>query len=301
MMNSILFGRRSTADQVLAGIDLTGRRILVTGCNSGLGLATMNALAANGATVIGLARTLQSASQACTAASPHCIPIACDLTDFNSIAAALAAIHSLAIPLDAVVANAGVANLPDLQTRHGVEMQFLTNHIGHFTLVNGLADLLHDGSGRVVIVSSRSGTGADSREGIMFDNLDGRHFYDPATFYAQSKLATALFAKELSRRLGDRGIAVNSVDPGSARTRLSKGFVARLFMKSADQAAATQALLAASPLAAGITGEYWRDCKISQDHALLDDAALATRLWEVSQEIVDRQQLAGRQPLLQAA
>ena len=135
----------------------------------------------------------------------------------------------------------------------------------------------------------------------MFDNLDGRRFYDPAVFYAQSKLANALFAKELSRRLGDRGIAVNSVDPGSARTRLSKGRVARLFMKSAEQAAATQALLAASPLAAGITGEYWRDCKISPDHAMLDDTALASRLWQVSQEIVDRDRFAGPQPLQRAA
>jgi NAD(P)-dependent dehydrogenase (short-subunit alcohol dehydrogenase family) len=299
MTNSVQFGRRSTADRVLAGIDLTGRRILVTGCNSGLGLATLNALAANGATVIGLARTLRAASQACTAASPHCVPVACDLTDFNSIVAALAAIESLAIPLDAVVANAGVANLPGLQIRHGVEMQFLTNHIGHFMLVNGLVDLLRDGSGRVVIVSGAAAAASD--QGIMFDNLDGRRFYDPATFYAQSKLANALFAKELSRRLGDRCIAVNSADPGSARTRLRTGLVARLFMKSAEQGAATQTLLAASPLAAGISGGHWRDCRISQAHPLLDDTALGRRLWDVSQQIVDRHKPAGGQSLRHAA
>lgn len=301
MTNIVQFGRRSTADRILAGIDLTGRRILVTGCNSGLGLATLNALAANGATVIGLARTLQAASQACAAASPHCVPVACDLTDFNSIAAALAAIEGLASPLDAVVANAGVANLPGLQIRHGVEMQFLTNHIGHFMLVNGLVDLLRDGSGRVVMVSSGAAAVAASDQGIMFDNLDGRRFYDPTTFYAQSKLANALYAKELSRRLGDRGIAVNSADPGNARTRWRAGLVARLFMKSADQGAATQTLLAASPLAAGITGEYWRDCKISQARPLLDDMALGQRLWEVSQQILDRQMPAGGRSLRHAA
>ncbi len=104
----------------------------------------------------------------------------------------------------------------------------------------------------------------------MFDNLDGRRFYEPAAFYAQSKLANALYAKELARRLGGRGIAVNSADPGAARTKLNPRFATRLFAKTAAQAAATPALLAASPRASGITGEYWRDCKISEGNALLD-------------------------------
>ena len=95
MTKSIQFGRRSTADQVLAGIDLTGKHIIVTGCNSGLGFETMNAFAANGAAVIGLARTLEAASRACALASPACIPVACDLSNFDSIAAALDAIRRL--------------------------------------------------------------------------------------------------------------------------------------------------------------------------------------------------------------
>jgi WW domain-containing oxidoreductase len=301
MTTSISFGRRSTADQVLAGIDLTGKRILVTGCNSGLGYATMNAFAANGATVIGLARTLESASDACAQASRACIPVACDLTDLDSIAAALNVVRELRVPLDAIVANAGVANLPFLNTRYGVEMQFLTNHIGHFMLVNGLAEIVRNDNGRIVIVSSGAAMGRASREGIMFDNLDGRRFYEPAAFYAQSKLANALYARELSRRLRGRGIAVNSVDPGAARTRLRKGFVARLFARTAVQAAATQALLAASPAAAGATGEHWCNCKISKGNAVLDDAALAKRLWDVSQQILDRKQRPADEPLQQAA
>jgi WW domain-containing oxidoreductase len=300
-MKNSEFGRRSTADQVLAGIDLTGKRLLVTGCNSGIGLEILNAFAANGATVIGVARTLEAASRACAAASPLCIPIGCDLANFNSIAAALAAVRGLKLPLDAIVANAGIANLAALETRHGVEMQFLTNHIGHFMLVNGLVDLVRDGSGRIVTVSDSASVRTAPKEGIMFDNLDGRRFYEPAAFYAQSKLANALYAKELSRRLGSRGIAVNSADPGAARTKLNPRFAARLFAKTAARAAATPALLAASPQASGITGEYWRDCRISDGNALLMDAALAGRLWNVSQLILDRRQELRDLTLQQAA
>jgi WW domain-containing oxidoreductase len=301
MTKSIHFGRRSTADQVLAGIDLSGKRILVTGCNTGLGLETMNAFAANGATVIGLARSIQAATMSCAQASPICIPVACDLTDLESVAAAVRTIGDMAAPLDAVVANAGVANLPSLDTRYGIEMHFLANHIGHFALVNGVADLLRDNSARVVIVSSSGAIEHAPLEGIMFDNLDGRRFYDPSTFYGQSKLANALYAKELARRLSSRGIAVNSVDPGAARTRINKGYFARLFAKSAAQAASTQALVAASPQASGITGQYWSDCRIAKGSPLLEDAVLATRLWDVSHEIVTRRSSSGKQSLQRAA
>jgi WW domain-containing oxidoreductase len=301
MTTSIQFARRSTADHVLAGIDLTGKHILVTGCNSGLGFATMNAFAANGAAVIGLARTHESASRACALASPACIPVGCDLSDFGSIAAALDTIRRLSIPLDSIVANAAAANLPSLETRYGIERQFLTNHIGHFMLVNGIADLLRDGSARIVMVSGGASISQAPSEGIMFGNLDGRQFYDPSVFYAQSKLANALYAKELSRRLAARGIAANSADPGSARTAIRKGFFARLFAKTAAQAAATQALLAASPEASGITGEYWSNCKISKGNALLQDAVLAERLWDVSQDILDRQRRVAAATLQRAA
>jgi WW domain-containing oxidoreductase len=301
MTKSVHFGRRSTADQVLAGIDLSGKRMLVTGCNSGLGRETMNAFAANGAAVIGMARTLPAATTSCAQASPLCTPVACDLTDLESIAGAVRTIRETGGPLDAVVANAGVANLPSLDTRYGIEMHFLANHIGHFALVNGIADLLRDNSGRIVIVSSSAGIEHAPGEGIMFDNLDGHRFYDPSTFYGQSKLANALFAKELSRRLGNRGIAVNAVDPGAARTRIRRGYWARLFAKSAAQAASTQALVAASPQASGITGQYWSDCRIAAGSPLLEDGVLAKRLWDVSHDIVTRRPSRDERSLQRAA
>ncbi len=298
MTQSIQFGARATADQVLAGIDLTGKSIVVTGCNSGIGLATMSALAANGARVIGLARLAQDARAACVEVGPTCIPVACDLADLDSVAAAAAAIRALQTPLDAIVANAGIANLPNLQTKYGVELQFLVNHVGHFALVNEIESLVRDGTGRIVIVSSSAGITQAPPEGIMFDNLDGSRFYKPLTFYGQSKLANALFAKELSRRLNSRGIAVNSLHPGAVRgTGLNRHLTlplkivqsaARWFMKSAARGAATAALLAANPGVRGISGEFWAKCRIAKGNPLLEDIGLARRLWEVSQDIVTR-------------
>jgi WW domain-containing oxidoreductase len=311
MAKSIPFGARSTADKVLAGVDLTGKRIVVTGCNSGIGFETMSALGANGAHVIGLARSLDAANAACEAAGPSSTAVACDLGDLDSVAAAAETIRGLVGPLDAIVANAGIANPPALQTRYGVEMQFLVNHLGHFALVNELSSRVRDGSGRIVIVSSSASIKQAPAEGIMFDNLDGHRFYEPRTFYGQSKLANALFAKELSRRLIDRGITVNSLHPGATGgTRLNRNITgpqkiallaAQLFMKSAQRGAATQALLAASPRVSGITGEYWSDCGIAQGSPQLQDTVLARRLWDVSEEIIARHRTSPAKSLRAAA
>jgi WW domain-containing oxidoreductase len=297
MVGSIPYGPRSTANQVLAGVDLARKSILVTGCDEEIGLELMNALAANGAHIFGLASSLSAAESACEQAGPRATPVACDLADLDSVAAAADTIRGLNVSLDAVVAGAELASPPTLRTRYGVELQFLGNHIGHFALLNQLLDLVRNGTGRIVISSGGTGVQAPV-EGIMFDNLDGHRFYDPMIFYGQSKFAAALYAKELSRRLHRRAIAVNSLHPGAARgAGLRKDLLLPLrvvrstvqqFMKSVGQRAATGALLAASPCVAGITGEYWSDCRIDEGNPLLNDGELAKRLWQVSMQIVER-------------
>jgi WW domain-containing oxidoreductase len=183
-----------------------------------------------------------------------------------------------------------------LEVREGVELQFLVNHVGHFALINGLINRVPDKTGRVVIVSSDASIQQAPTTGILFDNLDGHRLYKPSSFYGQSKLACALFAKELSRRLAARGIAVNSLHPGAVGgTRLNRNLrfpsssvlrIARHFMKTVPQGAATQTLLAASPLVEGISGEYWLDCQIAVGSKFLDDRAMAERLWSTSERIV---------------
>lgn len=291
----IPFGRSSTAADVLAGLDLSQKTFLLTGCNSGIGYETMRALVARGACVLGLARNPEAARDACRSAGNSAIPVACDLADLESIARAIDTVRSMSRPLDAVIASAGIMASSQLQLRYGVEMQFLVNYLGHFALVNGLVDNVRDQTGRVVIVSSSGSINQAPKEGIAFNNLDGHFGYEPFAFYGQSKLACAIYAKELSRRLASRGISVNSLHPGAVGgTGLQRGFsfplsliqkVASKFMKSVPQGAATQALLAASPLVAGITGEYWADCQITKGSIYLQDPAMANKLWMVSKTI----------------
>jgi NAD(P)-dependent dehydrogenase (short-subunit alcohol dehydrogenase family) len=295
-MPQFAFGVRSTTDDVLEGIDLAGKTVLVTGCASGIGFETMRALASHGARVVGLARTLVSAREACARVGGLTTPVASDLGDFGSITSAVATVRGLGHRLDAIITNAGIMCPKALTTRYGVELQFLVNYIGHFLLVNRLLDMVPSRTGRIVIVSSSASVAQAPKDGIMFDNLDGHLFYKPFTFYGQSKLATALFAKELSRRLSDRGIAVNSLHPGAVGgTSLQRSLdfpfnlimpVASLFMKSIPQGAATQVFLAASPLTNGVTGEYWTDCKVARGSKYLADPQMARRLWTVSEKIV---------------
>jgi WW domain-containing oxidoreductase len=297
MDRTISFGRRSTADDVLAGLDLSGRTILVTGSNAGIGFETFRALVHHGAHGIALARSLPVAEDACRRAGGTSSAVVCDLADLDSVLAACRSVRRLERPLDAIVANAGILGSKTLEVRDGVELQFLVNHVGHFALINGLIDLVPDHTGRIVVVSSSSSIQQAPKEGILFDNLDGHRFYKPFAFYGQSKLACALFAKELSRRLASRGIVANSLHPGAVGgTGLNRGLpfpfsavlaIARHFMKSIPQGAATQTLLAASPLVAGISGEYWADCQIAEGSPWLNDRTMAQRLWTRTENIVE--------------
>ena len=296
------FGYGSTAMEVVAGCDLAGRTMLVTGCNSGLGLETIRALAARGARIIAAARTLEKARAACggegnTKAMPgDFLPVACELSEPASIRACIDAVKSGAGPLDAIVCNAGVMAPPRLRQAHGYELQFFTNHIGHFILVTGLRDRLAP-TGRVVVVASNAHRRAPAA-GIEFDNLTGARGYSPMRAYGQSKLANILFTRELARRLGSGGQTANCLHPGVIATNLMRtvplvGRVALelatpLVLKTAAEGAATQCYLATNPAVANVTGVYFRDCNPAEPRPMAQDDAMAARLWTTSEEIAAR-------------
>lgn len=297
MSHPIPFGKKSTADQVLADLDLSGKTFLITGCNSGIGFETMRALAARGGHIVGLARTFKGAKNACDRAGATANPIECELSSLTSVQRAVGVISRMSRPIDTIITNAGIMGSKQLEKIYGVESQFFVNHVAHFALVVGLLALVPSRTGRIVVVSSSASVDQAPRDGIMFDNLDGSRGYKLFPFYGQSKLANALFAKELSRRLQSRQIAVNSLHPGAVGgTSLQRnlGFplnlvfaVAQRFMKTIPQGAATQTLLAASPLVEGMSGHYWSDCQVSQGSRLLEDEAMAKRLWTVTERIVE--------------
>ena len=288
------FGYGSTAEQVTAGLSLQGRTILVTGCNSGLGLETMRVLALRGARVAGTARTREKAETACKSVEGETLPFACELSDPASVNACIAAVKTAGLKLDAIICNAGIMALPKLEKAYGYEQQFFTNHIGHFILVTGLLDQLTE-SGRVVMLSSGLHARAP-KGGIEFDNLDGSKGYDGWKNYAQSKFANVLFAKELARRFNGTKRTANAVHPGVIATNLGRHMnpivwslysaLAPLFLKTVPQGAATEVYVATSPALDGVSGEYFADCNVAKARRDTSDATLAQRLWEVSGRIV---------------
>jgi WW domain-containing oxidoreductase len=281
MSQSIPFGPRSTADQVLAGIDLSRKRVLITGCDSAIGLETMKAFSANGAVVIGVARTVGDAEAACSTV-PRSSPLGCDPTDPASVDAAVESLQRLSSPLDAVIINS-------------FELQCFADHIAQFVLVNRLAEFVRHGTGRIVIATKDRSMLELPVENVVFDDLSNERMYDPRAFHEQTKLAAALFVEELSRRLDARGVLVNafySATTGNQNPRGARPAAQRLiqsflgyFTRSSAQRAATPALLAASPLVVGTTGGYWQDCRISRRSPLLGDLGLARRLWDISTQI----------------
>jgi len=287
------FGYGSTAEDVTAGLDLSGRTVLLTGCNSGIGKETLRVLAMRGAHVIAAARTLEKARAACDSVGGETTPIACELSDPASVLACAAEVIALGRPLDAVICNAGIMALPKLEQKHGYELQFFTNHIGHFILVTSLLDSLAD-KGRVVVVSSDAHNGAPS-EGIEFDNLSGEREYGSWSNYGQSKLANLLFARQLAKRLEGTGKTANSLHPGVIHTNLARSMnpIAKvalaiagpLVLKSAAEGAATQCYLAVHPSVEGVSGKYFADCNVSKSSSKGRDDALAEKLWVVSEKI----------------
>jgi WW domain-containing oxidoreductase len=268
--------------------------VLLTGCNSGIGHETLRVLAKRGAHVVGAARTLEKARTACAKVGGTTTPVACELSEPSSVQACAVRVTELGRPLDAIICNAGIMALPKLTLKNGYELQFFTNHIGHFLLVTSLLDQLAT-DGRIVMVSSNAHRGAP-RSGIQFDNLDGHRGYSPWAAYGQSKLANLLFANQLAKRFEGTARTANSLHPGVIYTNLARnmnpvvrvllGVGAPLVLKSVAEGAATQCYLAVHPDVADVSGKYFADCNESRPSAHGRDDSLAEKLWKVSEQIV---------------
>jgi NAD(P)-dependent dehydrogenase (short-subunit alcohol dehydrogenase family) len=298
------FTAESTAAEVVDGIDLTGRRVIVTGGASGIGIETARALAGAGAEVTLAVRNTSAAQPVAediiaTTGSKQVLVAPLDLADQASVASFAA---TWAGPLDILVNNAGVMASPEMRTPRGWELQFATNHLGHFALATGLhRALAAAGRARVVSVSSSG----HLRSPVVFDDIHFRErAYDPWLAYGQSKTANVLFAVEATRQWADDGITVNALMPGGIRTNLQRYVtdeeLARLraqmgdtatSWKTPEQGAATSVLVATSPLLDGIGGRYFEDCNEAAlnvpgtrrgvaPYAL--DPEAAALLWQVS-------------------
>ncbi|MEW2429042.1 SDR family NAD(P)-dependent oxidoreductase [Micromonospora sp. NPDC047644] len=295
------FAHHSTAMDVIRGVDLAGRRAIVTGGSSGIGVETARALASAGAGVTLAVRNPDAGQRAAdditgTTGNDRVLVAPLDLTDQDSIADFVANWDG---PLHILVNNAGIMAAPLSRTPQGWEMQFATNHLGHFALANGLRRALAAGDGaRIVSVSSA----AHLRSPVVFDDIQyDKREYEPWQAYGQSKTANVLFAVEATRRWSDDGIYTNSLMPGAIQTNLqryvSKEELDRIrsgnaaAWKSVEQGAATSVLVAASPLLDEVGGRYFEDCQEAApaqpgqrtgvaDYAL--DPEAAERLWQVS-------------------
>ena len=293
------FGLRSTAAEVVAGIDLTGKRAIVTGASSGIGVETARALAGAGARVTLAVRNLDAGAGAAaditaTTGRDDVAVAALEVTDPASVAAFAAAWDG---PLDILVNNAGVMMSPEQRTPQGWELQFATNHLGHFALARALhGALAAAGSARIVVVSSTGHLYSP----VVFDDLHFRFRpYDPLLAYAQSKTAAILFAVGATVRWAGDGITANALNPGAIATNLQRHVGGRLVtpperQKTPQQGAATSVLLATSPQIEGIGGRYFDDCDEAPtvDHrnaagtgvaSYAVDPANADRLWEASE------------------
>jgi NAD(P)-dependent dehydrogenase (short-subunit alcohol dehydrogenase family) len=266
------FGFESTAAEVVEGIDLSGKRAIVTGGSSGIGVETARALAGAGADVTLAVRNAAAGARTAaditaTTGNEGLHVAALDLADRASIAAF---VEEWDGPLHILVNNAGVMALPELErTVEGWEMQFATNHLGHFALALGIHHALADAEGaRIVSLSSR----AHLRSPVVFEDI---HFtsrpYDPMLAYGQSKTANVLFAVEATRCWAGDGITTNAVHPGAILdTNLSRHMdpealasarASGLYrFKTTEQGAATSVLAATSPQLDGIGGRYFEDC-----------------------------------------
>jgi NAD(P)-dependent dehydrogenase (short-subunit alcohol dehydrogenase family) len=318
-----VFGATSTTEDVLTGVNLRGKRILVTGVSAGLGVETARSLAAHGANVVGAARDLNKAETAtaqvrkdasANGGSFDLIPL--DLGDLKSVRDSSNKLLETGEPFDVVIANAGVMATPFTYTKDGFEMQFGTNHLGHFVFVNRIASLIRAG-GRLVNLSSA---------GHRYSNVDlqdpnfERTEYEPFVAYGRSKTANILFSVAFDNRHRERGVRAAAVHPGGIRTELGRytdvgrleTMIAQINkqlaaegkppfqLKTVPQGAATSVWAGVVAPADEIGGRYCENCHVGNvvpDDATITvasegvrayalDAANAEALWKKSEEMV---------------
>ena len=301
------FSKHSTSEEVIAGIDLSGHRAMVTGASSGIGVETARALAAAGAGVTLAVRNVEAGHQVAASIQEQTgnsgiVVEPLELDDRRSVQAFVERWRG---PLNILINNAGVMAEPLRRTDEGWEHQFATNYLGHFGLAVGLHDALSQGAPARIVALTSSGHFFSP---VVLDDLHfDRRAYDPWQAYGQSKTAIVLFAVEATRRWVADGITANAVMPGGIKTNLQQyqsgpewEAVANSYeWKSVDQGAATSVFVATSPLLAGIGGRYFEDC---HEAAIVDpeigherqqgvaayalDPEIAARLWDVSLEML---------------
>ncbi|MDA0163024.1 SDR family NAD(P)-dependent oxidoreductase [Solirubrobacter ginsenosidimutans] len=295
------FGFESTALEVVEGIDLTGKRAIVTGGASGIGVETVRALASAGAEVTIAARDVAAAERVATDTGA----IGVSYLDLSNLESVDAFARGWDGPLHILVNNAGVMAIQELTLNgDGLEMQFATNHVGHFALASGLHGALAAEGARIVSVSSSG----HLRSPVIFDDLNfAFRDYEPFLAYGQSKTANVLFSVGATARWGRDGITSNALMPGGIATALQRhmdpGYIDRaresgFRLKSTEQGAATSVLLATAPALEGVGGRYYEDCAEAPvverrgemgtggvaPYAL--DADNADRLWALSERLL---------------
>ncbi len=312
------FRATSTTAEVLDGVDLDGRRVLITGVSSGLGLETAQALAAHGAKVVGAVRDIDAARSAIAAdtaagSGPEIDLVECDLASLDSVRRCAEMLDERRETFDVIIANAGVMNCPFGRTVDGFETHFGTNHLGHFVLFNRLVPRIRDG-GRVIALTSAAHRSADvDLDDPGFD----RSTYEPFRAYGRSKTANILFVTELDRRLrdrGDRGVRGIAVQPGGIPTALLRHTTPAILeqmmaeawdpddgedtapppVKTVEQGAATTVWAGFVAPVADVGGRYCEDCQVvgvsdgrnAGVRGFAVDPQRAQALWALSEQLV---------------
>ncbi|KAL5567964.1 hypothetical protein UlMin_024539 [Ulmus minor] len=303
------FSSSSTAEEVTEGIDGTGLTAIVTGASSGIGMETARVLALRGVHVVMGVRNKEAGKEVQGMIvkenpSARINAMELDLSSMASVRKFAADFDSTGLPLNILINNAGVMATPFMLSKDNIELQFATNHIGHFLLTNLLLETMKrsalkcDKEGRIVNVSSRRHK-FSYKEGIRFDKINDQSGYNCLSAYGQSKLANVLHANELARKLREErvNLTANSLHPGAIATNLFRynsvinGFaelLGKYFMKNIKQGAATTCYVALHPQVKGMSGHYFSDSNIAQASQEATDTNLARKLWNFSLEIISK-------------